>query len=459
MRNGWCIAVLPGVAASVAILLLFTATATSDTRPDNWPSFRGPSARGVADGQNLPLRWSGEKGSGIVWKTRIPGLAHASPVVWGDRVFVATAISGRESASFRHGLYGDGTASDDFSVHRWVVYALDRRTGRVLWERTAHEGVPRSKRHIKATYANSTPVTDGNIVVAFFGSEGLYAYDFEGNLAWKKDLGDLDAGAYNAPSYEWGVASSPILWNGLVIVQCDVQDQSFIIGIDAETGETRWKTLRDELPSWGTPSIYNLGERPELLTNGSNFIRAYDPKTGKELWRLGGSSKITTPTPVFTREVILIASGRRPEKPIFALRPGARGDITLEPGKTSNEWILWSKRGRGPYMPTPLIYRGIVYSCLNQGILDAYDLQTGKEHYRTRISHRGGGFSASPVASDGRIFFPSEDGDIFVVAAGTKFELLATNPMGERLMATPAIAGGMMYVRGEKNLFAVGSPR
>jgi outer membrane protein assembly factor BamB len=427
-----------------------------DAAGQNWPSFRGPHAAGVADGQNLPPEWNAGKGRNIRWQTAVPGLAHSSPVVWGDRLFVTTAVSSAGDFGFKAGLYGAGTASGDRSPHQWKIYALDKKTGEVEWERVAYEGAPKEKRHIKATYANSTPATNGEYVVAFFGSQGLYAYDFDGDLAWKKDLGHLDVGAYDAPTYEWGPASSPIIHEGKVIVQVDTQKDDYLLALDLRTGATVWRTAREEQPSWGTPTVRPSAEREELITNGSNFIRGYDPDTGKELWRLGGSSNITAPTPVFGEDVIVVVSGRRPEKPIFVVRPGALGDITLGENQTASEHVVWSLRGRGSYMPTPLIYRGYLYVLQNQGILDCYELQTGKELYRQRIPHQGSGFSGSPVAADGVIYLPSEDGDIFAVEAGPEFELLSENRMGELLMSTPALSDGMMYVRAHQHVYAIG---
>lgn len=421
-----------------------------------WPQFRGAAAAGVADGQKLPESWDVATGTAIRWKAAVPGLAHSSPIVWGDRIFLATAVSGMPNATFKPGLYGEGTASEDKSIHKWQVIALDRKTGKTLWTRTAYEGVPKEKRHIKSTYASATPATDGKVVVALFGSQGLYAFDVAGKPLWSKDLGRIDAGAYDAPDYEWGTASSPIVHDGVVFVQCDQQKNSFLMAVDAKTGQTLWKTPREELPSWATPAVYDLGAQQELVTNAPNFIRGYDPKTGKELWRLGGSSKITAPTPIFSKDLIYVASGRRPEAPIFAIRPGAKGDITVAPGEVSNASVAWRKQQRGSYMPTPLLYGGLFYVLGNAGILDCYDASTGVEIYRERIPHAGSGFSASPVAADGRIYLSSEDGDIFVVQAGRQFKLLGRYSMGEPLMATPALAGGMMYVRGERQLFAIG---
>ena len=438
--------------AASAATRLHSAAATA------WPGFRGPSASGVADGQDLPTAWNGVGGAQIKWKVAIPGLAHSSPIVWGDRIFVTTAISSRADATFKPGLYGAGTASEDRTSQRWVVMALDRLTGKTVWTETAYEGVPKEKRHIKATYANATPFTDGRYVVAFFGSQGLYAFTMDGRPAWQKDLGVLNTGAYDLPEYEWGTASSPIIYKDLVIVQCDTQDESFVMASDVKTGKTVWKTIRKELPSWGTPTVFQpeRSGRTELVTNASNFIRGYDPDTGAERWRLGGSSKITAPTPVFSKDLVIVASGRAPERPLYAIKPGGSGDITPAGDAESAAHVAWRKTGRGSYMPTPLIYGDIVYVLGNAGLFDAYDLTTGAEIYRQRLEHGGSGFSASPVASDGRIYLSSEDGDIFVVRSGRTFELLAKNPMGEPLMSTPALASGMMFVRGEKHLFAIG---
>jgi outer membrane protein assembly factor BamB len=428
--------------------------AAADLR--SWPSFRGRFASGILEGMHLPDRWDGTTGENILWRTPIPGLAHSSPIVWGDRVFVTTAVSSLASATFKPGLYGDGDASEDRSTQKWMIVALDKKTGKTIWERVAYEGVPLNKRHMKSTYASATPATDGRIVVAWFGSEGVYAYDVNGRFRWKVALGRVNMGAYDIPSYEWGPASSPIIWGNLVFIQCDTQADSFVMALNKDTGALVWKTLRQEYPSWGTPTVATLGANVQLVTNASKFIRAYDPLTGKELWRLGGSSLITAPTPVFTEDAIVVVSGRAPERPIFVIKPGARGDLTLPEGKTSSDTILWSRTGRGSYMPTPLIYNGILYVLGNNGVFDAYELKTGAEIYRQRLTTIGDGYSASPVAADGKIYLSNEDGDMTVVQAGREFKALGTNAMGELLMATPALSDGVMYVRTAKTLFAIG---
>jgi outer membrane protein assembly factor BamB len=462
-RSRW---LLPGSSATASVrrIVRTAGTATSPLKsatpgPGDWPSFRGREASGVSEQQHLPDTWNPATGENILWKAPIPGLAHSSPIVWGDTVFVTSAISSRANATFKPGLYGDGDASEDRSAHRWMLYAIDKRTGRIRWERAAAQGEPRNKRHIKSTYASASPATDGRIVVAWFGSQGIFAYDMDGGLRWSVDLGRVDMGAYDIPAYEWGPASSPIIWNGLVIVQCDTQEDSFLIALDAATGETVWKTERTELPSWGTPTVVTTSAGPELITNASNFVRGYDPRTGSELWKLGGSSKITAPTPIFANGLHIIASGRTPERPVFAVRPGARGDLTLANDSTESAHVAWSKTGRGSYMPTPLAYRGRLYILANNGVFDAYDPVTGKEIYRQRLPLVGSGYSSSPVAADGKLYLSNEDGEMLVVEAGATFKHLATNSMGETIMATPALSDGVMFVRGASTLFAIGRRR
>ncbi len=424
----------------------------------HWPSFRGPNASGVADGHPAPVKWNATSGESVLWKTPIPGIAVSSPIVWGDRVFVSTAVSSDPNATIRTGLYGDVKPSTDLSMHSWRLVALDKRTGKVVWERVAHEGVPRTKRHPKSSQASPTPVTNGRHVVVSFGSEGLYTYDVDGKLLWKRDLGVLSAGWFYDPDYEWGVGSSPIIWKNSVIVQCDIQKNSFIAAFDVATGQLLWRTPREEIPSWSTPAIYEGNGRVELVTQATNFTRGYDPSTGQELWRLSGNSEIAIPTPIIGPNLIIVTNGYRGVQPIYAIKPGAKGDITLKGEQTQSEFITWSTKRGGPYIPTPVIYRDHLYVCSNNGVLSAYDVRTGQRLYQERLGGTGGSFSASPVAADGKIYLSSEDGDVFVVKAGSAYELLAKNSMGEVVMATPAISDGMLIIRGLKDVFAIGQP-
>jgi outer membrane protein assembly factor BamB len=421
----------------------------------NWPAFRGEAGSGVADGQHPPARWDVGKGLNVLWKAPVPGLAHSSPVVWGDRVFVTTAVSADPKTEFKPGLYGAGSTAKDETKHAWRVYCLEKRSGKVLWERTAREGRPQVKRHIKSSHANPTPATDGKRLVVSFASEGLYCYDLDGELLWKQDLGVIDVGAFNDPDLQWGAASSPVICKDRVILQCDRHKDGFLSAYALADGKPLWRTARDEPPSWGTPLVYEGPKRDELVVNGSNFIRGYDPATGAELWRLGPNSKITTPAPVFGAGLIFVTNGYRPIQPIYAVRPGAEGDISLKGGEESNTHVAWAKVRGGPYMPTPLVYGGYLYCCSNAGVVTCYEARTGKQAYRERLE-AANGFSASPVAADGKLYFTGEAGEVFVVRAGPKLELLATNAMEEACLATPAIADGMIFVRTRHHLYGLG---
>jgi acylaminoacyl-peptidase len=423
--------------------------------PLNWPSFRGPNASGVADGQFSPLSWDAEKGRNILWKTPIPGLGHSCPVVWGDRVFVTTAVSADGKAALKPGLYGDVNSVQETAEHEWRVYCLDRRTGRVVWERTACKGVPKVKRHPKGTHANPTPATDGTHLVVSFGSEGLYCYDGDGRLLWQKGLGVLNSGWFYDADYQWGFGSSPVLYHGLVYMQCDVGKDSFLAAYQVADGREVWRRSRDEIPSWGTPTVVEGPGRAEVVTSATKYARGYDALTGEELWRLGRHAEITVPTPVFGAGLIFITNGYRPVQPIYALRPGARGDISLADGKTANDAVAWSTSTGGPYMPTPIVYGDYLYTCGNAGIVTCYEARTGKQVYKERLGGRGG-YTASPVAADGKIYFTSEESGIRVVRAGPKFEVLAVNPLGEPCLATPAISDGMIFVRTQHHLLGIG---
>ncbi|MBA3568700.1 MAG: PQQ-binding-like beta-propeller repeat protein [Pyrinomonadaceae bacterium] len=440
----------------IPLFLLGLFLVSFNARAQNWPQFRGPSASGVVEGQAAAVTWDAQKSVNTRWKTAIPGLAHSSPVVWGNKIFVTTAITSAAKDETRYGLYGDVAPVKDDPKHIWKVFALDKQTGKILWERTAYEGLPKVKRHPKSTHADSTPATDGKHVIALFGSHGLYAYDLNGKLLWKQDLGVLDAGWFYDPDYQWEYGASPIIYKNMVIVQADIQKNSFIAAYNIKNGKRLWITPREEIPSWSTPTVYEGKSRAELVTNGTKAIRGYDPVTGKELWRLGPNSEVATPTPIFAHDLIYVTTGYRVIQPIYVIRPGAAGDISLKNGKESSDFIAWSKTRGGPYMPTPVIYGELLYIVSNQGVLTTYQAKTGERVYQERLGGKGGAFTASPVASDGKIYLSSEDGEVFVVKAGPKYELLATNPVGQVMMATPAISDGLVIVRGVSHLFAFG---
>ena len=429
-------------------------------RAGSWPSFRGPEAAGVADGQQLPDSWNAATRENILWRASIPGIAHSSPIVWGNRLFVTSAISSRASATFKVGPYNGGDASDDTSSHQWVIYALDTASGKIVWQQIAYEGPPRDKRHVKSTYASATPATDGRVVVASFGSQGLYAYTVEGTPLWKVDLGRVNAGAVGGAAIEWGPASSPVIWDGLVIVQVDTQDDSFLVALSVETGAQVWKSIRDEGPSWSSPTVVTTANGAELVANGANFARGYDPRTGRERWRAASGSPIPTPTPISAGGLSIVTSGGMgSSRPLVAVPHGAEGVLApadpAAPSKGPSQ-LAWSIRSRAPFTPTPLAYRGLLYVLATNGVIDAFDVQTGAEVYRARVPQIGSGFSASPIAADGKVYLCNEDGSIAIVAAERTFRHIATNDVGEPIMATPALSRGVMFVRTMNSVFAIG---
>jgi outer membrane protein assembly factor BamB len=370
---------------------------------------------------------------------------------------VTTAISKAGDKSFRTGLYGDVKPVEDLSEHEWKVYALDKPTGKIVWERTAFSGTPKVKRHTKATQANSTPATDGRRIVAAFGSIGLLiAWDMNGKELWRADTGVLDSGWFFDPSFQWGHSSSPIIHGNSVILQADMQKGSYIAAWDLSTGKQLWKTARtEEIPTWGTPAIVTARSgRSELVTNGTK-IRGYDPTTGKLLWTLGPNSEVTVGTPVTGHGLVFVTGGYPPVRPIYAIRPGAGGDISLPKGSESSDAIAWSNMTDGTYIPTPLLYGQYLFTMGNNGIVNAYNAQTGQRAFRGRIGE-GGAFSASPVAADGRLYVASEDGEIHVVTAGPGLTQIAKNDMKEIIMATPAISDGVIVVRTLGHVYGIG---
>jgi outer membrane protein assembly factor BamB len=446
----------PTPAVLTAVLAVSPALAARPPMPGrDWPQFRGIDAAGIADGKETPLAWSVAGGKGIAWKTAVPGLGLSSPVVWDHLVCVTTAISGKADAGIRPGLYGDIAPVEDDSSHEWRVMCFDRASGALAWQRTAHRGVPKIKRHTKATHANSTLATDGERLIAFFGSEGLYAYDMKGRLLWRKDLGVLDAGFFKAPEAQWETGSSPILRDGLVIVQADVQKGSFLAAFDARTGAERWRTPREEVPTWGTPAVHVVDGKAQVVVNGWKHIGGYDLRTGREVWRMAGGGDIPVPTPVAHDGIVYITNAHGPAAPVYAIKATARGDITLPEGETKSAHVAWSQARDGGYMCTPLVYRGLVYIVKYNGVLSVYDAKTGERKYQERLGGGTSAFTASPVAANGKVYLASEDGQVLVLKAGPVYEVLASNDMHAPVLATPAISEGRLLIRTSRELISI----
>jgi outer membrane protein assembly factor BamB len=434
------------VALSVAVLSIFSATASAG----NWPQWRGPDGSGISNEKNLPSEWSPTKN--IKWKTPIEGRAHSSPIVWGNRVFLTTAIEGAEvpGAKAAKHVLGDKEFVHPDSLganrkHTFKVVSLDRDTGKIIWQSTAWEGTPYDDRHRKSSYAASTPATDGKMVYAFFGSEGLYAYDFKGKLAWKAQVGNL-------ATLGMGTATSPILYENLVILQCDEDNgtASFIVALDKKTGKEVWKTPRKIQVSWSTPLLVRTSTRAELIASGTESIISYDPATGKELWRHKGLESNAIPSPVANNEMAYFVAGY-PAKIALAIRMGQNGDLTGTPN------VPW-KYGKGTaYVPSPILYGEYLYLTTDRGILTCIDAKTGEVKYEGGRIPIPATFTASPIAFEGKLLMTSEDGDTFIIKAGPKHEVLTTNSVGEPVYASPAVADGSIFIRGEKNLYRIGT--
>ncbi len=433
--------------AMASLIALFVASAQAE----DWPGWRGPGGRGISAENGIPAQWDLSKN--VRWKVEVPGLGHSSPIVYGNRIFVTTAVSSDpKEDNWQKGFFS-GERKPDKAEIAWAVLCYDRDTGKRLWQQTAVRKLPAAARHTKNSYASQTPVTDGAYVYAFFGDQGMYCYDFSGKLIWSRDLG-----VFNMRN-GWGLGSSPVLYKNLVIQTCDQETgQSFIIALDKKNGKTVWKTDRDELSSWSTPYLYLDGPRAELIVNATRAIRSYEPETGKLLWECRGpATSITVPTPTSTHGLIVVSSGfiREEVRPVTAFRPGFSGNLTLKEGEMRSDAIAWRQMAAAPYIPSPTAYGDYIFVLLDQGFIACYEAKTGKEVYGRRRIDVGANFSASPVAIEGKLYLMSEDGDVFVLKAGPEYELLAKNAVGEAIMASPAVSGGRMFVRTLKHLYCI----
>jgi outer membrane protein assembly factor BamB len=432
------------IIAISTLLLINSAGAFAGT---SWPQWRGPSGQGISEEKNLPTTWSATKN--IKWKTPIAGRGHSSPIVWGNKIFLTTAIEGplvpgakavKHMDGDKEYVHPDSVGADH--KHLFKIICLSRETGKILWEQTSFEGTPYDDRHRKSSFASSTPATDGKYVYAFFGSEGLYAYDTKGKFAWKADLGKLATAGM-------GTGTSPILYDNLVIVQCDEEngEGSFIVGINKKSGKEVWRTPRKVQVSWATPLLVRTTRRAELITSGNEAVIAYEPATGKELWRHKGVDSNAIPSPVANNEMVFISAGF-PARIAMAIKLGGAGDLV--------DSVVWKYAKGTAYVPSPILYGDYLYLTTDRGILTCLDARTGEVKYEGGRAPIPATFTASPIAFDGKILMTSEDGDTFVIKAGPKHEILGTNTVGEPVYASPAVADGNIFIRGEKSLYCIG---
>ncbi len=429
----------------------WTLASASAPGQDNWPRFRGALANGVAaDDSRLPDAWDQEQN--VLWKVTIPGWGWGSPIVWQDRVFVSAVLADEDYERPKGGLYnGGGRGEPPNTIHHWLVYCLSLKTGEVLWKHEAHTGKPEIPRHPKSTYAAETPTTDGKRLYVLFGDVGLYCYDFDGKPLWTHKIEPKKT------KFGYGAAASPVVQGNQVIMVYDNEEASYIAAIDSATGEPRWKSERDEKSTWATPFVWEHDGRTEIVAAGKKENRSYS-SNGELLWHFDGRmSVLTIPSPFVVDNLLYITSGyfQDKDRPVYALKSGAKGDITLPQGETSNEFIQWSLEKMGPYNTTPIVYGGYYYTLLDRGMITCHDAKTGELIYdRTRFP-QGASFTASPWAYNGKVFFLDENGTTYVMPVGREFKIERTNSLDELSLATPAISQGKLLLRTASQVYCI----
>lgn len=460
----------------------------SQSRDENWPQWRGPLATGVAPHGNPPVEWSETKN--VRWKIEIPGRGLSTPIVWGDLVFVQTAIStnpeadipktgdaetrtrpgrrrrppGEDGAERRErrrergadgprGRRGPGRfrmrGSKPTAVHKFVVLAFDRKSGKRVWEHVVREEVPHEGAHRDGSLAACSPVTDGEYLISYFGSRGLYAFDLQGKLLWETDFGDMRT------RNGFGEGGAPALYGNTVVVTWDHEDESFIVAVDKRTGKLKWKVDRDEPTSWATPLVLEVSGKPQVVASGTNRIRSYDLATGDLRWECGGMTRNVIPSPVTDRDLLYVTSGFRGSALLAVRYAVASGDIT------GSKALAWTYEGKGtPYVPSPLLYDDALYFLdSNKAMVSCVDAKTGKPHYAKQRLEGIGGVYASPVAAHGRVYIAGRGGKTAVFRSGTVFAPLAINTLDDSFSASPAIVGGELFLRGEKHLYCIANDR
>ncbi|MEM9942179.1 MAG: PQQ-binding-like beta-propeller repeat protein [Planctomycetota bacterium] len=432
-----------------------TGSSTTNAR---WNRFRGPSGNGIADGLKLPTKFDAESQTGLRWKTNIPGVGHSSPVIWNDRIFLTSAQPVNDTAEY------DLRVASGFDTHvenceyRWFAFCVDLNSGELIWQQELDRGIPKAQRHIMSSHANCTPAVDEKHLIINLAGQGVLCLDHDGHIVWRKDFGRLASGWFMDPGYEWGFASSPILENGVVYLQCDVFGSAFITAIQASTGQQIWRTKRIEISSWGTPLfVESTSDQPtQIVANGTRAVIGYEAASGKELWRINGNSEITVASPIRNGNHVIATGGYAPIRPIYSIDFSQRGDLT--PGKEETDsnqpGLQWWNQKDGAYSVTPLVYRDLLYIFSSNGVVKVFESDSGKIVYKKRIaSGRSGDIVASPIAANGKIYLLGGDGDIFILDAGREYHRPTVCSIGQPLMASPAAAQNRLVIRGKDDLF------
>ena len=430
------------------VLLIVVCPHLPAADPGQWPKWRGPDDNGMAR-TDAPLHWS-DTGN-IKWKTTIPGRGHSSPVLWGDRIFLTTAVPAAGSANAaprqRGGSPGDSSPQPE---HKFEVICLDKKTGKVLWQRTARTAAPHEGFHQRyGSFASNSPVTDGKSVYAFFGSRGIFCYDLNGKLIWEKDLG-----VKMRMRLGFGEGTAPVLAGDTLILNFDQEDNSFIVALDKNDGKELWRTGRDEPSAWAMPLVVDHAGGKQVVVSATNKVRSYDLKTGKVIWECAGLGVNAIPAPVRQDDVVYVMTGFR-EPNLMAIRfLGRTGDLT------GSDAVLWKNTRGNSYTPSPVLYDNKLYTLTDTGMLSCYNARSGAPYYQMSRLPKPYSFKSSPVGANGKLYMASEDGDVVVVRMGEKFEVLATNTMNDEFfVATPAIVDGEIFLRGQNTLYCISEKR
>lgn len=449
----------PAMCAVAFLFLLCVPDVGASRDPDaDWRGFRGTDGSGIANGEQTAVRWDATDPDdrAVAWKTRVPGLGHSCPIVVGDKLFLATAVPDDDAETeLQVGRGGNIDAATDQSEHTWLILCFNRHTGEQLWQQTAHTGVPQTTRHTKSSHANTTLVASGDNLVAFLGSEGLYCFDLDGELRWQQDLGVIDV---TWADIGWGYSSSPAVADNRIVLVCDAPDDPFVVALDLKDGTEIWRTSRQDdcKGSWGSPLIHSSPDRTQVVVNGWPWIVSYDLASGEELWRIKGGGDIPVPTPFVAHDNIYLTNAHGGKSPIIAVRTSATGNLsdteTTEQAEAAG--LAWRLERGGSYMSTPIVVGDYIYFATTNGVFRCFHALTGEKMYEKRLGS-GAYVVSSLVAANDRIYCPSEDGTVYVIAAGPEYRLLAKNRLGDPCLATPAIAGGMLYFRTARSLLAI----
>ncbi len=429
------------IACSGLVVWILASWAAGETM--HWPQFRGAHADGLAEGATLPDSWSATEN--VVWKADLPGWGWSSPVIWGNKIFVTTAVSQQPREPLVVGGYPGGRVKPT-EVHRWMTYCLDFDTGKIVWEREVHQGVPPEERHPKNSYANATPIVDGQRVYAYFENIGMFCFDLDGAKLWQQTWGSFPMRG------GWGPGASPVLHGDRIYLVNDNEQESFMVALDKHNGKEIWRLPREEKSNWSTPYVWENKDRTEIVTIGTGKVRSYAPE-GNVLWELTGTSGLVSLTPLAKNGLLYLGAGYH-YGPLYAIRPGASGDISLDSDATSNEWIAWSQPRGSSIHPCYLIRGDRLYVLFDAGLLACFHAKTGEMIFpRQRLNTGGGRFYASPWAYNGKIFLLNENGATWVVEDSPEFKVIRKNVLDDYAWATPAIARGSLLIRTYTGLY------